>query len=301
MALERRWVQVPPQSITSNGTVDGHLGVPDSRLFHVKQEVILFSDDVSPLIFEIKRINSLSDMELGPKGNIVARADLTLYLVSENAQISANEQERNTIRPEHLTRAAYQEEPAVAWRTLLVDPLGNFYDDTNPFPIIFDGDVQVGNVRITAEDGDPLAGDVHSSVRLSDGINEVAVNSDKSINVHVLGGAGAGATKYTFAEVSLVSQLQANVVSYTVPVGKTAVLETITASGQQIGRFDVFLNSLTIDVARSYYGNFNVAFDFRSNGMGRTLVAGDVITLMATITLDDPGLFSGRIQVVEST
>lgn len=134
--MERKWLAVTPQVFTNNGTTQGLVKVADTRLFHVKQKVVVFSDEVSPIALEIKRINNLTDMELGLVGqDIDHRSNLSALLTTDNASISAPLQSRPTISYEDLRRAVYEEEPVVALRTMQVDRLGNHYTDNNPLPV----------------------------------------------------------------------------------------------------------------------------------------------------------------------
>lgn len=282
MANEKKWDLVPPQPFTATGTVDGHITVADSRLFHVKQTVIIFSDALGPILFQTKQINSLTDIVVGPVSqDINSRSDMSAYLLSSNPMISANTQERYTIRPEAITRAVYQEEPAVAIRTLMVDPLGDFYDDENPLPIAFDGTISIGRVEVEGTNG-----------------NTIEPNPSGSVNVVVENG-NSSTTRSIYAEQMVVPDLATNIVTYTVPAGKTAILEKITGSGQQIGRFDMLLNGSAIDTQRNYYGNFNITSDFMSGGGGFKLLAGDTI-LLTVVGQETPAFFSGRIQITES-
>lgn len=153
MAIERTWVVVPPQSITSNGTSDGHISVADSTLFYVKRKVVVFSDAVGPMSLEIKRINNINDMELGPPGDIKQRSNLQLILTSDNPMISApDEQARPTLSMEEVIKAAYANEPAVALRNMLVDVLGNKIDSSvgsdGKNRLAVDADVTIDNLQL---------------------------------------------------------------------------------------------------------------------------------------------------------
>lgn len=137
MAIQKKWAPVPPQTITSNGTLDGHVTVPDATLFFVQMKVIVFSDTVGPMPLQIKRINNINDIELGPiNGDINSRSNLTSILSSDNAKISAPDyQDRPAISMEDVIRAAYANEPAVAIRNLPVDELGDAFNVNNPLPV----------------------------------------------------------------------------------------------------------------------------------------------------------------------
>jgi hypothetical protein len=162
MAIQKKWAKIPPQSITSNGTQDGHITVPDASMFYVQRKVIVFSDDVSPMQLEIKRINNINDMELGPVGNINARSDLTLLLTVDNPMISApDEQDRPAISMEDVIRASYANEPAVGLRALPIDKLGNAIDSTvgvdGKNRMAVDADVTVNTVQLFTKPYDSIA------------------------------------------------------------------------------------------------------------------------------------------------
>lgn len=128
--VEKRLIAVPPQLFTSNGTANGVITVTDTRLFKVKQLIILKSNTASPSVdLEIKRIPNATTIEIGPKsGNIDARSNLSAYLVADGASIFANEQFRPKVPSEEFNRAVYEEEPTVAIRSALVDRYGNKID-----------------------------------------------------------------------------------------------------------------------------------------------------------------------------
>lgn len=128
--LEKRWIAVPPQAFTLDGTVDGKITVSDSALFKVKQVIILASstkpsrDDL-----EIKRITDENTIYVGPKGgDIDLRTDVSGYLVADGAFIAANEQQRSKVPEQAIERLTYEEEPVVARRVVMVDTFGKHVD-----------------------------------------------------------------------------------------------------------------------------------------------------------------------------
>lgn len=123
--LEKRFVAVPPQLFTTDGTADGKLTVVYSGFFKVKQQIIVVSNTQPPKELEIKRINSVNEIEVGPKGHINNREDISAYTVAGGANIKANEQVRPSIPQEEIIRAVYEEEPVVAYRVIGVDQNGN--------------------------------------------------------------------------------------------------------------------------------------------------------------------------------
>lgn len=145
--LEKRWVAVPPQAFTANGTVDGKITVADASLFKVKQIIILASSSKpSREDLEVKRITDINTIYVGPKGDINTRFDLSGYLVSDGAFIAANEQLRSKVPEQEVERLTYEEEPVVARRVILVDKLGNKIDDNNPLPV--NASVSIGDIQV---------------------------------------------------------------------------------------------------------------------------------------------------------
>lgn len=78
--LEKRFVAVPPQLFTANGTANGVIKVVYSGFFKVKQQIIIKSNTQGPTTdLEIKRITDINTIEIGPKGKIDSRSDLSLH------------------------------------------------------------------------------------------------------------------------------------------------------------------------------------------------------------------------------
>lgn len=177
--LEKRFQAVPPQPFTADGTADGIVTIADTRLFKVKQKVFVRSNTVPSIDgLEVKRIISQTQMIVGPeKQPIHAYSDLSNLLVADSAVIGSNEQVRPSIPVEEFSRAVYEEEPAVAIRSMLVDKNGNDYRTDNPLPVqLSSGSVNIGTVNAELEvqlshlDNYPNPGDVHDSVRIGDGL-----------------------------------------------------------------------------------------------------------------------------------
>ena len=133
--LEKRLIAVAPQSFLVNGGTDGKIIVANAGLFKVKQQIIVAANTLQPKELEIKRIEDINTIYVGPKaGNIDSRENISAYTVALGAAISAIEQKRPSIPVEEIARAEYEEEPTVARRVILVDKFGKKYDDTNPLP-----------------------------------------------------------------------------------------------------------------------------------------------------------------------
>jgi len=147
MAIERWWRAIAAQSFISDGTTGGDIQIDDLCKFKVKQRVVISAIGEPEKVLEIKRICSPTLIKVGPVGgNIKAVTDITAYTVAKLASIRAEEQGRPPIDSKDTMRATYEEEPTVAWRNILVDCLGDFYDKDNRFPV--DAEVSVGEINI---------------------------------------------------------------------------------------------------------------------------------------------------------
>ncbi len=140
--MEKRFKAVAPQLLTADGDSRGLVTVVNTKLFKVKQQIRIENPGSPSQLLEIKRIESINVMYVGPvTGSIDNRTDTSGYTVALGAFIYAEEQMRPKIPEHEVERNTYEEEPVVARRVLLVDPLGNSIDDGNPLPI--DGTISV--------------------------------------------------------------------------------------------------------------------------------------------------------------
>ena len=150
--LEKRFKSVSPQLFTSDGTVSGYFTIADASLFKVKQIVTLSAAGQPNICLEVKSVESAVLMKVGPiGGSIKAYTNVSAYTVIAGAFIYADEQERTSVPEQAVERLTYEEEPTVARRVVIVDKLGNKFDQDNPLPV---GSVQLFTKRfdtITAE------------------------------------------------------------------------------------------------------------------------------------------------------
>ena len=150
--FEKRWHSVAPQAFTSDGTTQGQLTVVDASLFKVKQIVTLSASAQTNICLEIKAVDSINDLKVGPiGGSIKSFTDISAYTTIAGAFLFANEQERSSVPEQAVERLTYEEEPTVARRVVVVDKLGNKFDQDNPLPV---GSIQLFTKRfdaITAE------------------------------------------------------------------------------------------------------------------------------------------------------
>lgn len=205
---EKRLLVVSPQSFTANGEKSGKLTITDTTKFVVGHIVLIRSSTQQPIQLKIKRISSATEMYVGPINQpIHVRSDISGFLVADGAAIEAEEQPRPSVPEQEIERNTYDEEPIVARRVSLVDTLGKHYTTQNPVPVrLSDGSVNIGTVnaeletQLSHQDNYPNLGDVHDSVRIGDGVEELAINPDGSINVVA---ATGGASNPLIQNISL--------------------------------------------------------------------------------------------------
>lgn len=295
--LEKRFIAVPPQLFTADGNVNGQVEVADTSLFKVKQQVVVTAAGQINLELEIKRIDSPTTMYVGPKtGNIDSRIDLTGYTVTATAFIFANEQKRPSIPSEEFNRAVYEEEPVVAVRTILVDKLGDKYSINNPLPVqLSDGAINIGSVnaelevQLSHKDNDPNAGDIHDSVRVGDGTNELHVNTDGSLNVNIVESPTASpplAIRYN--EITAVpTGSETTLISIGGLMNEIRVY-AIDVSGTNKATYKLKLNGSTIAIKRTSFTGYNEKFTFEPFSNGLKVDIGD--QLIITVQHDRPNL-----------
>lgn len=292
MAFERKWPAIGPRLLTADGGEQGQITVADTLGYKVKQKVAIGSaSPLTPLSVEVKAVLSKTQLIVGARGKGIndRSVDLSAFTVLAGAFIYAESQDKvGPASMDDRAFATYEQEPTNAWRTVLIDPYGDYYGEGNPLPIAFDGTVSVGDVEIKY--GDYV----------------LKVNPDGSINVNIVPSTGGGGNivRNVFGTASaVVGGATTMIVSYTVPVGKVALLQRAEASGENIGKYTLSINGSPIDVKRTYFsGSYNVQFEFttgQENGL--SMQAGDQIEIEILHNRPFLGDFDGRIQVYEVT
>lgn len=148
--LEGKLDAVAPQSFTLDGTTDGLVTIGDTAGFRVKQ-VAYLKNNTSSLAVQVKRVLSVTQLIVGYVDQKIAtwpKLDISVYTVASGAQIGAESQDKSNIPRDDHYRTVYESDPVLADRMVFVDKYGRYYDYNNPFPIIFDGTVTVGNVKV---------------------------------------------------------------------------------------------------------------------------------------------------------
>lgn len=185
MASERKLDEVSSIPFTIAGGANGLVTVSSTSGFKVKAYVVITATSLPNLTLEVKNVLSQTELFVGPKGsNINSRSDLSSYTTFLNAAIEQPIQDRPAIPVDSQHFATYEQEPTLARRVINVDELGNLIGKNNPLPVSIDGNINVGtvNVKLTHLDNEPNSGDIADSVRVGDGVNELKINSDGSVN-----------------------------------------------------------------------------------------------------------------------
>lgn len=109
--------------------------------------------------------------------------------------------------------------------------------------------------------------------------------------------------KNFFAESVLApTTVETEIVSYTVPVGKSAKMLRVEFGGENYGIFSLYKNGVKIGKYRTWWMAFSDCFNFAGGTAdGYPLVAGDVMSLKILHSRPGSVEFEGRIQVVEIT
>lgn len=303
MAIESKWEAVPEISLISDGTTQGQLEVNSASDFKVKMTIILVSNTQPTKQFQIKRIVNGSLILVGELNTpIHQRSDVSSYLVSDNARLYAQEQQRPNISPEIVHRNVYEEEPTVALRTMSVDEFGNKYGPDNPMSVqLSDGSVNIGSVNAELEVQLDHSGPNPDSVQIGDGEDLLVINPDGSININAVPNSTSSLLISTSNEItSVAAETPTNIVTYTAPVDKLSFLHKIFVSGNNTAEYKIKLNGDIIDIRRTYFGNsLNETFDFSGASKGKLLTPGDIINVEVEHSRPYVGNFNARIQSIE--
>ena len=157
---EKRFLAIPPQAMTVNGTTNGIFTIASTYCFKVGQIVTVVSSAVQPRRLKIKGVLSETEIQLGPIDKPIHKfSDVSDLLVADSAMIeliddsinsgSQASNRRPVIDLYEINRQVYEEEPTVAIRSHLVDWLGRSYSEDNPLPV--DAVVNVGDVNVNVD------------------------------------------------------------------------------------------------------------------------------------------------------
>lgn len=287
--IERKWLAVTATPLIANGTTIGIVTVQDTAGFRTKQSVFLLSSTLGQKQYQVQEVLSPTQLVLGPMGSKVGRqnfADVSAFLISDNAALGAAEQDKAANPPDkdHYS-AIYESDPVVADRVILVDQFGRLFGNGNPLPISFDGTVSIGDVEI------------------KDGGNVLKVNPDGSINVNItpsVGGTNVVRNKFNSIN-AVMANMATTLVTYTVPTGKTSIVQRAAVSGENIAKYTLLINGNPQATLRTYFGGeLNGYFEFTTGqDTGLIVTAGDVISIEVIHGRPQLANFEGRIQIYE--
>ena len=292
MSSERNLSVVPPILLTANGGTQGQLTLATTLGIFVKQNINIQSGSVPSLQVQVKYVINETQILVGAVGhNLAHRIDVSAYTVAQGTFVFAGPFPKAVLPMEERLYATYIQEPSNSWRVTPVDSFGNSIDETNPWPVTFDGTVSIGDVHILGP---------------SPTNNELNVNNDGSINVNIVSVPVVGNTvRNIYNEAnSVVGGVTTIVVQYTVPGSLTnSILQRISVSGENIAKFTVFVNGTQIDTRRTFYGSsLSEYFEFITGSTdGFVLNPADILVVKVLHTRPYVGDFEGRIQVLEIT
>lgn len=296
--FEKRFALVPAQVFTADGGANGSVSIADTRLFKVKQQVVITATGQPNLdTLEVKKVLSLTQMIVGPQtGNINTFTDLSAYTTVAGARIFANEQKRPQISADDFERAVYEEEPTVAKRVILVDELGNKYDDDNPLPTsaTFSGSISVGEV----DQGAPNTIANAWPVKITDGTDTLNINPDGSLNVNISQDTAAdGLTVDYFEITSVPSAVETTIITVTAPVGGKRI-QKVDFSGDNNALYRVKVDGNTVATRRTWWTHFNESVSFEGFVNGLLLTVGQVLTVTVIHNRPDLGAFEATVMSV---
>lgn len=317
---EKRFYAIPPQALTADGLADGTITVDSTYCWKVGQIITCVSSTVTFRRLKIKAVLSENIIKVGEIDTPIYKfSDVSDLLVADTAMIelvddaiqtgSTASNRRPVFDYHEMMRAVYEEEPTIALRSHLVDWLGRSYCTENPIPVqLSDGSINIGTVnaelevQLSHEDNVPDAGDVADSVQVGDGVEIIQVNPDGSINVNPTSTPGNHNPQSVYNEVtSVATGTLTTIATYTVPVAKVALLETVAVSGTNIAAYTVEVNATVVDKKYTWFnGPMSELFTFQTvSGGSKKLVAGDVVRVRVIHGRGPVGDFNAKIDVVE--
>jgi len=173
----RKWPGVGPLPLTSNGTSDGIITISSTIGVFVGQLATVKSSTQPEKSVQVKRILSATQIQVGPRDESSNFSSVSWYLTADSAVFYAPEQDiPSNAETGEIWAMVYEHLPIAALRSIMVDPLGQYYTADNPLPTsaTFSGELSVALTDI---------GVGFDSVRVGDGSgNYIAVNPDGSIN-----------------------------------------------------------------------------------------------------------------------
>jgi hypothetical protein len=137
----------------------------------------------------------------------------------------------------------------------------------------------------------------NDSIKISDGVDTLAVNADGSINANITGSISGevtailtGVNEYEYAETTIASGATVTVVSRFFP--DDYKLRRVRGSGENIAVYYLKFTGVGVDKLRSTYTDFNATFDYET---GIAIPGGTTVAVDVTNSSTTPGLFSVQL------
>jgi hypothetical protein len=142
---EKSFYSVSPKLLVANGNTFGLVKLASARDFKVKQIISIQNAGSDGTNLEIKEIRYGTDIYIGPiGGSIESRTDTSSFTTALGAFIFSEKQNRPKVPEQEVNRAAFEEDPTNAYRSMLVDQDGCPLDASNPLPI--EGSITIGGL-----------------------------------------------------------------------------------------------------------------------------------------------------------
>jgi hypothetical protein len=151
------------------------------------------------------------------------------------------------------------------------------------------------------------------SIRLGDGTNYITSTvsgAKRSLDVNMVGSGSftgsftqtpTGPTVTAYNTASLVAAATTTVVSYTTPALVTSYIQKVYISGEQVGTYEIKLNSTTIIKTRTSVTRFSETIDLNTgSSFGVIASPGDIVSVLVTNSGSQSGNFDVTIQVMEN-
>jgi len=161
MAQERTWNAVTAL-FAVNGTSTGVITVADVAGFFVGQAIQITSSTQPTLHLKVRRVNGSTEIIVATSVANGLAADVSAFLIADNAAIAAFEQLKPKISPLDQEQSTFAAEPILARRVIPVDQYGRPMGGEDN-PIVADVDVTVNSVGLFTLPYDSIAAAYPSS------------------------------------------------------------------------------------------------------------------------------------------
>jgi hypothetical protein len=214
--------------LVEDGTASGLIRVANIANFRNLSKVQISSSTQPTITYQIKSIFYPDYIRLGPvDNNLHSYTNVSNYITLDLAKLTQEEQTRPQTNISQIARYIYEEEPVIADRVIQVNEKGRLNNRQNP----------------------SFSSVVHNNSIL-------APNPDGSLNVVVVeGGLTTKLPLSMFDTVTAVpSGVDQNLFAYVVPLGKYFTLDFIEVGGDNIAKYEVFINATLNATKRTYFG-----------------------------------------------